>query len=232
MNSFEQMQQGRPTGPLVQGYEVIIGFETHAQLSTASKIFSRASTAFGAEPNTQACAGRPGAARHAAGDEQGRGRARHQARPGARLAHRAAQRVRAQELLLSRPAQGLPDQPVRDPGGAGRLGELLPRRREEDRAPGARPPRGRRRQVAARGLRRPVGHRPEPRRHAAAGDRDRARHALHRRGRGLCARSCTRSSPGSASATATCRKAASAATPTCRCASPARRWARGARSRT
>jgi aspartyl-tRNA(Asn)/glutamyl-tRNA(Gln) amidotransferase subunit B len=34
-------------------------------------------------------------------------------------------------------------------------------------------------------------------------------------------RSCTRSSPGSASATATCRKAASAATPTCRCASPA-----------
>jgi len=56
MNSFEQMQEGRPTGPLVRGYEVIIGFETHAQLSTASKIFSRASTAFGAEPNTQACA--------------------------------------------------------------------------------------------------------------------------------------------------------------------------------
>jgi aspartyl-tRNA(Asn)/glutamyl-tRNA(Gln) amidotransferase subunit B len=41
---------------LVQGYEVVIGFETHAQLSTQSKIFSRASTAFGAAPNTQACA--------------------------------------------------------------------------------------------------------------------------------------------------------------------------------
>ena len=41
---------------LVQGYEVVIGFETHAQLSTQSKIFSRASTAFGAEPNTQSCA--------------------------------------------------------------------------------------------------------------------------------------------------------------------------------
>ena len=40
---------------LVQGYEVVIGFETHAQLSTNSKIFSRASVAFGAEPNTQAC---------------------------------------------------------------------------------------------------------------------------------------------------------------------------------
>ena len=42
--------------PLVLGYEVVIGFETHAQLSTQSKIFSRAATAFGAEPNTQACA--------------------------------------------------------------------------------------------------------------------------------------------------------------------------------
>ncbi len=55
-NAFEAAQAGRPTGPLVQGYEVVIGFETHAQLSTASKIFSRASTAFGAAPNTQACA--------------------------------------------------------------------------------------------------------------------------------------------------------------------------------
>ncbi|MPM22388.1 Aspartyl/glutamyl-tRNA(Asn/Gln) amidotransferase subunit B [bioreactor metagenome] len=41
---------------LINGYEVVIGFETHAQLATHSKIFSRASTAFGAEPNTQACA--------------------------------------------------------------------------------------------------------------------------------------------------------------------------------
>jgi aspartyl-tRNA(Asn)/glutamyl-tRNA(Gln) amidotransferase subunit B len=44
------------SAPLVHGYEVVIGFETHAQLSTQSKIFSRAATAFGAEPNTQACA--------------------------------------------------------------------------------------------------------------------------------------------------------------------------------
>ena len=40
---------------LVRGYEVVIGLETHAQLSTQSKIFSGASTQFGAEPNTQAC---------------------------------------------------------------------------------------------------------------------------------------------------------------------------------
>ena len=39
---------------LIHGYEVVIGFETHAQLSTKSKIFSRASTEFGKEPNTQA----------------------------------------------------------------------------------------------------------------------------------------------------------------------------------
>ncbi len=44
------------TAKLIHGYEVVIGFETHTQLATQSKIFSRACTAFGAEPNTQACA--------------------------------------------------------------------------------------------------------------------------------------------------------------------------------
>ena len=37
-------------------WEVVIGIETHAQLTTESKIFSGASTAFGAEPNSQASA--------------------------------------------------------------------------------------------------------------------------------------------------------------------------------
>ncbi|KGK43085.1 glutamyl-tRNA amidotransferase [Nitrincola sp. A-D6] len=37
-------------------WEVVIGLEIHAQLATQTKIFSGASTAFGAEPNTQACA--------------------------------------------------------------------------------------------------------------------------------------------------------------------------------
>ncbi|MCF7696949.1 Asp-tRNA(Asn)/Glu-tRNA(Gln) amidotransferase subunit GatB [Mycetohabitans sp. B2] len=37
-------------------WEVVIGLETHVQLSTQSKIFSGAATRFGAEPNTQACA--------------------------------------------------------------------------------------------------------------------------------------------------------------------------------
>ncbi|MCC6868842.1 MAG: hypothetical protein IT522_08470, partial [Burkholderiales bacterium] len=37
-------------------WETVIGLETHAQLSTAAKIFSGASTAFGAAPNSQAAA--------------------------------------------------------------------------------------------------------------------------------------------------------------------------------
>ena len=59
MNAFVEttnLARASIKSPLVMGYEVVIGFETHAQLSTQSKIFSRAPTAFGAEPNTQACA--------------------------------------------------------------------------------------------------------------------------------------------------------------------------------
>ncbi len=41
---------------LIRGFEVVIGLETHAQLSTQSKIFSGSSTRFGAAPNTQASA--------------------------------------------------------------------------------------------------------------------------------------------------------------------------------
>ncbi|MBI2753920.1 MAG: Asp-tRNA(Asn)/Glu-tRNA(Gln) amidotransferase subunit GatB [Betaproteobacteria bacterium] len=37
-------------------WEIVVGIETHAQLATRSKMFSGASTAFGAEPNTQASA--------------------------------------------------------------------------------------------------------------------------------------------------------------------------------
>ncbi len=40
----------------MKGWEIVIGIETHAQLATRSKMFSGASTAFGAPPNTQASA--------------------------------------------------------------------------------------------------------------------------------------------------------------------------------
>ena len=49
-------QAAMAPGKLVRGWEVVIGIETHVQLSTAAKIFSGASTAFGAAPNTQASA--------------------------------------------------------------------------------------------------------------------------------------------------------------------------------
>ena len=39
----------------MSAWEVVIGLEIHTQLATKSKIFSGASTAYGAEPNTQAC---------------------------------------------------------------------------------------------------------------------------------------------------------------------------------
>ncbi len=40
----------------MSGWEIVVGLEVHAQLSTRSKIFSSAATAYGAAPNAQACA--------------------------------------------------------------------------------------------------------------------------------------------------------------------------------
>ena len=40
---------------IAPGWEAVIGLEVHVQLATKSKIFSGASTRFGAEPNSQAC---------------------------------------------------------------------------------------------------------------------------------------------------------------------------------
>src|SRR5437879_9548622 len=40
----------------MRGWEIVVGIETHAQLATQSKMFSGASSAFGAPPNTQASA--------------------------------------------------------------------------------------------------------------------------------------------------------------------------------
>ena len=233
VNTFEALQQGRPTGPLVQGYEVVIGFETHAQLSTASKIFSRASTAFGAEPNTQACAvdlALPGTL-----PVMNKGAVERAIQFGLAIgAHIAPRSVFARKNYF------YPDLPkgyqisqFEIPVVQGGIGGVLPRRRESKTV---RLVRAHLEEDAGKSLHEDfVGqsrHRPEPRRHAAAGDRDRARHALHRRGRGLCEgaaqdrdldRHLRRQHAG---------RQRSAATPTCRCASPARRWARGARSRT
>ena len=120
-------------------WEVVIGLETHAQLQTQSKIFSGASTAFGAEPNAQACAvdiALPGVLpvlnREAVVCAIKFGLA-----VGAD--DRAALDLRPQELLLPGPAQGLPDQPVRDSGRVGRRPGHSRRRGGKDRAPDPRP---------------------------------------------------------------------------------------------
>ena len=147
------------------------------------RFFSGASTAFGAAPNTQASAvdiALPGVL-----PVLNKGAVERAIRfgPGGRRDHQPAQRVRAQELLLPRSAEGLSDQPVRDPGRAGRIADDHHCAGRQDGAAHPRPSRGGRRQVAARGFSRHDRHRPQPRRHAAARDRLRAGPA-QRRGSG------------------------------------------------
>ena len=160
-------------------WETVIGLEIHAQLATRSKIFSGSATAYGAAPNTQANLvdlGYPGVLPVLNG-EAVRMAIRFGLATGSKIC--APLDLRAQELLLPRPAEGLPDQPVRAADRRGRLARDRARgRHAQDDRHHARPPRRRRGQVAARGFPRAVGHRPEPRRHAAARDRVRARHAL------------------------------------------------------
>ena len=67
-------------------WEVVIGLETHAQLSTDSKIFSRRGHAFGAAAEHAGVPRRSGAAGRAAGDEPRRRRARDPLRPRDRRA--------------------------------------------------------------------------------------------------------------------------------------------------
>mgnify|MGYP000238369734 CR=1 FL=1 len=54
------VEGGRVMSKLSSGatgeWEVVIGLEVHAQVTSNSKLFSGAATEFGAEPNTQACA--------------------------------------------------------------------------------------------------------------------------------------------------------------------------------
>ena len=182
-------------------------------------MFSGASTAFGAAPNTQASAvdiALPGVL-----PVLNRGAVERAIRFG--LAVGAQHPPRS---VFARKNYFYPDLPKGYQisqfelpiveGGADRIDRRSAARRR--RSAHARAPRRRRGQVAARGFPRHDRHRPEPRRHAAAGDRLRAGHALGARRRWPTRRRCTRWCAGSASATATCRKARSAATPTCRCA--------------
>ena len=123
--------------------------------------------------------------RRVAGGQRARDPLRPDDRHGGRLEARAALDLPPQELLLSRPAQGLPDLPVRRapvPGRATGGGAHPPR------APGGRRRQARpcRRQRSHPRLRR-VDRRLQPRWHPAGGDRHRARPALGRAGGGVAA---------------------------------------------
>ena len=130
--------------------------------------------------------GRPRHARHPAGAQRGSRAHGMQVRPGDRCRDRAEERLRPQELLLPGPAQGLPDQPDGSPHRRQGFSRHHPGRRHgqahrhHPRAPG-----GGRGQEPARRLPRHERHRPQPRRHAAAGDRLRAGHPQRQGGGGL-----------------------------------------------
>src|SRR3989304_2316952 len=156
-------------------WETVIGLEVHAQLLTRSKAFSGASTKYGAEPNTQACAvdiALPGVLPVFN-------------KEAARMAVELGLGIRAQELFLSRPAQGLPDQPVRAADRSQGPYHHRRRRRGEGHWRHARASGGRRRQILARGFSRHDRHRSQPRRHAVARDRLRTGPAPTEGSRGL-----------------------------------------------
>ena len=121
--------------------------------------------------------------RDAARAQRGGRPARRAFRPGNRRIDRAAVGVCAEELLLPGPAQGLPDIAVRAANRLRRYRRNHRRGRRTARHPrDPSPSRGGRRQIAARELRRPIRHRPEPSRHAVARDRVRTGAALRARG--------------------------------------------------
>jgi hypothetical protein len=149
-------------------WEVVIGLETHAQLSTASKIFSGASTAFGAAPNTQASAvdiALPGVL-----PVLNRGAVERAIRFGLAVGatiNRRSVFARKNYFYPDLP-QGLSDQPVRNSRRCRRRDrDRFADARGNQRGPDPSPSRGGRGQIAARGLPRNDRHRPQSRRHAA-----------------------------------------------------------------
>ncbi len=199
-------------------WEVIIGMEVHAQVTSEAKLFSGASTAFGSAPNANVSlvdAAMPGML-PVINEECVKQAIR--TGLGLKAADQPQIGLRPEELLLSGPAAGLSDLAVqaadrrrghRD--GIGRAGPRRQFRGHRDRHRAAAPGAGRR-QVDARPAPDHVLCRSEPFGRGADGDRVEAGPALVRRGEGLSSRSCAPSCATSAPATATWTKAPCAPT--------------------
>ena len=132
-------------GEAAMKWEPVIGLEIHVQLKTKTKMFCRCRNEYGDAPNSNVCPvclAFPGAlpvANRRAIEEC------YQTRARARLRDRRPCRLPPQELLLPRPAQGVPDQPVR---------RAAVRERQAGSAHGGRRVRGRHHARAPRGGRR------------------------------------------------------------------------------
>ena len=118
-------------------YDIIIGLEIHVQLQTESKMFSWCGTEFGLPPNTQTdpvSLGLPGTL-----PVMNRKAFDLALKTAVALARRdrAVHQVGPQELLLSRPAQELSDQPVRPAVLARAAGSRFPCGRTAAGAAGA-----------------------------------------------------------------------------------------------
>ena len=88
-------------------WQTVIGLEVHAEMETESKMFSNCPVvdSVEAEPNSAVDALSLGMPGNAAGHQHAGDGIRHHGRLGAQLRDSAGQSIRAQELLLSRPAQ-------------------------------------------------------------------------------------------------------------------------------
>ena len=218
----------------MMSWEIVIGLETHAQLTTRSKIFSGASTAFGAAPNTQASAvdiALPGVL-----PVLNRGAVERAIRFGLAVGGDDRRRARSSRARTTS---------IPTSRRATRSASTSCRSSRAARSPSWSAARRRRVRLTRAHLEEDAGKSLHEDFHGATGiDLNRAGTPLleivsepdmRSSGRGgrLRARRCTRWCAGSASATATCRKARSAAMPTSRCGRPGRtRSARAARSRT
>ena len=197
-------------------FEPVIGLEVHAQLKTDTKIFCGCSTAFGAPPNTQTCPvclGCRACCRCSTG--------RWWTSP-LRMALATGCTI-ARESRFARKNYFYPDLPkgyqisqyelpIAEHGHV----DVDGRRRAAARPHPAHPHGGGRRQAHPRPAAAGQPRRPEPGRRAADRDRERAGPRTPRTRPGPTCGSCARSCATCGSATATSKRAASAATPTSR----------------